>query len=97
MACYTKAAMELAIKVQEVILRAVATKITRWQAEDYRHQRPAHATLAGALRGAGFRRLFDRQRGKASPGPRIYPSTAGRRKTLLCVKRTYFYVTTETR
>ena len=31
MECYSKAAMERAMKVQEVILRALAKKITWWQ------------------------------------------------------------------
>ena len=69
MACYTKAAMERAMKVREVVLRALAKKITWWQAGDYRHQRPAHATLAGALRGVCFRGLFDRGGGTPSPKP----------------------------
>ena len=34
MICYTKAAMERAMKVQEVILRAMAKKITWWQAAE---------------------------------------------------------------
>src|SRR6202049_3121659 len=34
---------------------------------DHGHQRPAHAAVAGALRGGGFRGLFDRRRGKPSP------------------------------
>jgi hypothetical protein len=34
---------------------------------DYRHQRPAHAALAGALEEFGYDGLFDRRRGKPSP------------------------------
>jgi hypothetical protein len=34
MISYTKAAMELAMKVQEVILRALAKRITWWQAAE---------------------------------------------------------------
>src|SRR5947209_10927036 len=34
MFCYPKAAMERAMKVQEVILRALAKKITWWQAAE---------------------------------------------------------------
>ena len=49
---YTKAAVERAMKVQEVILRAMAKKITWWQAaEIIGHQRPADAALASALSG----------------------------------------------
>jgi hypothetical protein len=49
---YTKAAMERAMKVQEVILRAMAKKINVVSGgRDHRHQRPAHAALVRALRG----------------------------------------------
>ncbi len=34
MICYRKAAMERAMKVQEAILRAMAKKITWWQAAE---------------------------------------------------------------
>ncbi|HEY4933134.1 MAG TPA: hypothetical protein VII23_16335 [Terriglobales bacterium] len=55
---YSKAAVERAMKVQEVILRAMAKKIT-WVAgrRDYRHQRPADAALAGALGRVWLRRV----------------------------------------
>ena len=44
---YTQAAMERTMKVQEVILRAMAKKITWWQAaEIIGDQRPADAALA---------------------------------------------------
>ncbi len=47
---YTQAAMERAMKVQEVMLQAMAKKISWWQASgDPGHQRPAYAALAGAL------------------------------------------------
>ncbi|MGA2647284.1 MAG: hypothetical protein ABSF15_21465 [Candidatus Sulfotelmatobacter sp.] len=36
MFCYPKAAVERAMKVQEVILRAMAKKITWWQAAAFR-------------------------------------------------------------
>ena len=63
-----RAAMERAMKVQDVILQAMAKKITWWQAaEIIGHQRPTHAALAGALRGSsGYNGLFDRRRGKPS-------------------------------
>ena len=42
--------MERAMKVQEVILRAMAKKITWWQAaEIIGHERPADAAVAGAV------------------------------------------------
>jgi transposase len=65
---YTQAAMERAMKVQEVILRAMAKKITWWQAAEIigisdRQMRRWHERY----KGFGFRGLFDRRRGKPSP------------------------------
>src|ERR1700692_2796162 len=68
MVSYTQAAMERAMKVQEVILQAMAKKITWWQA----------AEIIGISGGQmrrwheryeefGFRGMFDRRRGKPSP------------------------------
>src|SRR5450755_4785481 len=65
---YTKAAMERAMKVQEVILRAIAKRITWWQAAEIigisdrqmRRWRERYEEF-------GFRGLFDRRRGKPSP------------------------------
>jgi len=68
MISYTKAAMERAMKVQEVILRAIAKKITWWQAAEIigisdrqmRRWRQRYEEF-------GFRGLFDGRRGKPSP------------------------------
>lgn len=68
MVSYTQAAVERAMKVQEVILRALAKKITWWQAAEIigisdrqmRRWRERHEQF-------GFRGLFDRRRGKPSP------------------------------
>jgi transposase len=65
---YTKAAMERAMKVQEVILQAMAKKITWWQAAEIigisdRHMRRWRERYEEF----GFRGLFDRRRGKPSP------------------------------
>src|SRR5437660_2250202 len=68
MISYTQAAMERTMKVQEVILRAVAKKITWWQAaeiigisdREMRGWRERYEEF-------GFRGLFDRRRGKPSP------------------------------
>jgi transposase len=65
---YTQAAMERTMKVQEVILRAMAKKITWWQAAEIigisdrqmRRWRERYEEF-------GFRGLFDRRRGKPSP------------------------------
>jgi transposase len=68
MISYTKAAMERAMKVQEVILRAIAKRITWWQAAEIigisdRQMRRWRARYQEF----GFRGLFDRRRGKPSP------------------------------
>ena len=60
--------MERAMKVQEVILRAAAKKITWWQAAEIigisdRHMRRWRERYEEF----GFRGLFDRRRGKPSP------------------------------
>jgi len=65
---YPKAAMERAMKVQEVILRAMAKKITRWQAAEIigisdRHMRRWRERYEEF----GYDGLFDRRRGKPSP------------------------------
>src|SRR5450755_2717443 len=68
MGFYSKAAMERAMKVQEVILRAMAKKITWWQAAEIigisdrsmRHWRER-------LEEFGYDGLFDRRRGQPSP------------------------------
>ena len=65
MESYSRAAMERAMKVQEVILRAAAKKITWWQAAEIigisdrqmRRWRERYEEF-------GFRGLFDRRRGK---------------------------------
>jgi transposase len=65
---YAQAAGERAMKVQEVILRAMAKKITWWQAAEImgisdRQMRRWRERYEGF----GFRGLFDRRRGKPSP------------------------------
>ncbi len=66
---YPKAAMERARKVQEVILRAMAKKITWWQAAEIigisdRHTRRWRERYEKF----GYDGLFDRRRGQPSPG-----------------------------
>src|SRR3979411_1276549 len=63
---YTKAAMERAMKVQEVILRAMAKKITWWQAAEIvgisdRHMRRWRERYEEF----GYDGPFDRRRGHA--------------------------------
>jgi transposase len=65
---YTEAAMERAMKVQEVILQAMSKKITWWQAAEIlgisdRHMRRWRERYEEF----GFRGLFDRRRGRPSP------------------------------
>src|SRR5438132_1201677 len=65
---YPKAAMERAMKVEEVILRAMARKITWWQAAEIigisdRHIRRWRERYEEF----GYDGLFDRRRGKPSP------------------------------
>ena len=67
MVSYSKAAMERAMKVQEVILRAIAKKITWWQAAEIigisdRHMRRWRERYEEF----GYDGLFDRRRGKPS-------------------------------
>jgi transposase len=68
MVSYWKTAMERAMKVQEVILRAMAKKITWWQAAEIigisdRHMR----RWRERYQEFGYDGLFDRRRGKPSP------------------------------
>jgi hypothetical protein len=60
---YTKAAMERAMKVQGIILQAMAKKITWWQAAEIigmRYWREHYNEF-------GYDGLFDRRRGQPSP------------------------------
>ena len=65
---YSKTAMERAMKVQEVLLRAMAKKITWWQAAEIlgisdRHMRRWRERYEEY----GYDGLFDRRRGQPSP------------------------------
>ena len=65
---YTPAAMERAMKVQEVMLQALGKKISWWQAAEIlgisdRHMRRWRERYEQF----GFRGLFDRRRGQPSP------------------------------
>jgi len=66
MVSYSKAAMERAMKIQEVILRAIAKRITWWQAAEIigisdRHMRRWRERYEEF----GYDGLFDRKAGKA--------------------------------
>jgi transposase len=65
---YTKAAMERAMKVQEVILRAMAKKITWYQAAEIIGIRDRHMRRwRERYEEFGYDGLFDRRRGRPSP------------------------------
>jgi len=73
MASYTKAAMELAMKVQEIVLRAMDKRITWWQEAEIigisdRHMRRCRDRYEEF----GLRGPFDRRRAKPSPSPDIF-------------------------
>jgi transposase len=85
---YSKAAMERAMKVQEVILRAMAKKITWWQAAEIigisdRHMRRWRERYEEF----GYDGLFDRRCGK--PSPRRVP-VATVEKVLALYREKYF-------
>src|SRR4030088_23782 len=68
MEAYPKAAMERAMKVQDVMLQAMAKKITWWQAAEIigisdRHMRRWRERYEEV----GYDGLFDRPRGRPSP------------------------------
>src|ERR1700747_2592747 len=76
MESYPKAAMERAMKVQDVMLQAMAKKITWWQAAEIlgisdRHMR----RIRERYEEEGYNGLFDRRRGK--PSRRRVPVAAG--------------------
>src|ERR1700733_3706420 len=88
MEIYSKAAMERAMKVQEVILRALAKKITWWQAAEIigisdRHMRRWRERYEEF----GYDGLFDRRIGK--PSPRRVP-VAMVEKVFALYRETYF-------
>src|ERR1700741_2866705 len=65
---YSKAAMERAMKIQEVILRALAKKITWWQAAEILGFSDRHLRrIRERYEGFGYESLFDKRRGQPSP------------------------------
>src|SRR5215510_13705852 len=65
---YSKAAMERMMKVQEVLLRAMARKITWFQAAEILGSTDRHVRrIRERYQEFGYDRLFDRRRGKPSP------------------------------
>jgi len=65
---YSKAAMERAMKAQEVILRALSKQITFWQAANILRISPRHLRrLYERYRRSGYDGLYDRRTGQPSP------------------------------
>src|SRR5215468_9422567 len=65
---YPKAAMERAMKIQEVILRAMAKKITWWQAAEILGFSDRHLRrMRERYEQFGYESLFDRRRSQPSP------------------------------
>ena len=68
MAVYPASARERAMKVEEVILRAVDKQITFWQAARIARLSPRHLRrLLERYRRLGFDGLYDRRKGRPSP------------------------------
>src|SRR5216683_1467494 len=68
MADYPASARERAMKVEEVILRALSKQITFWQAAHIARVSPRHLRrLYERYRRHGFDGLYDRRKGRPSP------------------------------
>ena len=65
---YSKTAMERAMKIQEVILRAMAKKITWWQAAEILGFSDRHLRrIRERYEEFGYESMFDKRRGQPSP------------------------------
>jgi hypothetical protein len=65
---YSKAAMERAMKIQEVVLRAMARKITWWQAAEILGFSDRHLRrIRERYQQFGYESTFDKRRGQPSP------------------------------
>src|SRR5438445_13095507 len=70
MALYAASARERAMKVQEVILRAMNKQVTFWEAAHIARISPRHLRrLFERYRRLGFDGLYDRRRSQPSPKP----------------------------
>ena len=68
MVFYSESAMERAMKIQEVILRAMAKKITWWQAAEILGFSDRHLRrIRERYEQFGYESLFDKRRGQPSP------------------------------
>ena len=65
---YSKTAVERAMKIQEVILRAMARKITWWQAAEILGFSDRHLRrIRERYEEFGYESMFDKRRGRPSP------------------------------
>jgi hypothetical protein len=65
---YSKAAVELAMKIQAVLLRAMARKITWWQAAEILGFSDRHLRrIRERYEEFGYESTFDKRRGQPSP------------------------------
>ena len=85
---YSKAAMERAMKIQEVILRAMAKKITWWQAAEILGFSDRHLRrIRERYEQFGYESLFDKRRGQPSPKRVPYATVE---KVLALYREKYF-------
>jgi transposase len=85
---YPKAALERAMKIQEVILRAMAKKITWWQAAEILGFSDRHLRrMRERYEQFGYESLFDKRRGQPSPKRVPYATVE---KVLALYREKYF-------
>src|SRR6201997_1312011 len=85
---YSKAAVERAMKIQEVLLRAMARKISWWQAAEILGFSDRHVRrIRERYQEFGYESMFDRRRGQPSPN-RVPLSTV--EKVLALYRDKYF-------
>ncbi len=85
---YLKTAMERAMKIQEVILRAMAKKITWWQAAEILGFSDRHLRrIRERYEQFGYESLFDKRRGQPSPKRVPYATVE---KVLALYREKYF-------
>src|SRR5437867_1552157 len=90
MAVYPASARERAMKVEEVILRALSKQITFWQAAHIARISPRHLRrLYERYRRYGFDGLYDRRKGR--PSPRRVPWAVA--EQVLCLYREVYFDT----
>src|SRR5262250_1909238 len=85
---YSKAAVERAMKIQEVILRAMARKITWWQAAEILGFSDRHLRrIRERYEEFGYESMFDKRRGQPSPKRVPYATVE---KVLALYREKYF-------